>query len=118
MSPTRLQRDGATLEAVRDAVREEFGPAARIIAAERVTTPGIAGLFRRAHVEATVEVPSPDEAPFKQPGDAVAAGETVGLVEAMKSFFPVEADVAGAALRFLVEDGAAVDADQPVAETE
>ena len=28
--------------------------------------------------------PSPDEAPFKQPGDAVAAGETVGLVEAMK----------------------------------
>ena len=62
--------------------------------------------------------PSPDEAPFKQPGDAVAAGETVGLVEAMKSFFPVEADVAGAALRFLVEDGAAVDADQPVAETE
>ena len=62
--------------------------------------------------------PSPEEAPFKQPGDAVAAGETVGLVEAMKSFFPVEADVAGAALRFLVEDGAAVDADQPVAETE
>ncbi|MGL3200541.1 MULTISPECIES: hypothetical protein [Curtobacterium] len=63
MSPTRLQRDGATLEAVRDAVREEFGPAARIVAAERVTTPGIAGMFRRAHVEATVEVPSPDEAP-------------------------------------------------------
>lgn len=62
--------------------------------------------------------PSPDEAPFKQPGDAVAAGETVGLVEAMKSFFPVEAESAGTALRFLVEDGAAVDADQPVAETE
>jgi len=62
--------------------------------------------------------PSPDEAPFKQPGDAVAAGETVGLVEAMKSFFPVEAEAAGAALRFLVEDGAAVDANQPVAETE
>ncbi len=62
--------------------------------------------------------PSPDEAPFKQEGDAVAAGETVALIEAMKSFFPVEAEVAGAGLRFLVEDGEAVEADQAVAETE
>lgn len=61
MSPTRLQREGASLEDVRAAVREEFGPAARIVAAERVTTPGIAGIFRRAHVEATVEVPAADE---------------------------------------------------------
>ena len=62
--------------------------------------------------------PSPDEAPFKQPGDAVAAGETVGLVEAMKSFFPVEAEAAGTLKRFLVEDGEAVDADQAVVELE
>ena len=62
--------------------------------------------------------PSPDEAPFKADGDAVAVGETVALVEAMKSFFPIEAEAAGTGLRFLVEDGAAVDADQPVAEME
>jgi acetyl-CoA carboxylase biotin carboxyl carrier protein len=62
--------------------------------------------------------PSPDEAPFKQVGDAVAAGETVGLVEAMKSFFPVEAEAAGTLKRFLVEDGEAVDADQAVVELE
>ena len=62
--------------------------------------------------------PSPDEAPFKQAGDAVAAGETVGLVEAMKSFFPVEAEAAGTLKRFLVEDGEAVDADQAVVELE
>jgi len=62
--------------------------------------------------------PSPDEAPFKQPGDAVAAGETVGLVEAMKSFFPVEADAAGTLKRFLVEEGEAVDADQAIVELE
>jgi len=62
--------------------------------------------------------PSPDEAPFKQKGDAVAVGETVGLVEAMKSFFPVEAETAGTLLRFLVEDGEAVDADQAVVELE
>jgi acetyl-CoA carboxylase biotin carboxyl carrier protein len=62
--------------------------------------------------------PSPDEAAFKEVGDAVAAGDTVGLVEAMKSFFPVESDAAGTLVRFLVEDGAAVDADDAVAEIE
>jgi biotin carboxyl carrier protein len=62
--------------------------------------------------------PSPDEAPFKQEGDTVAAGEAVGLVEAMKSFFPVEAEAAGTLKRFLVEDGEAVDADQAIVELE
>ena len=59
MPPTRSLRSGPTLEAVRNSVRAEFGPGARIVSAERVTTPGIGGLFRRAHVEAVVEVPDP-----------------------------------------------------------
>jgi biotin carboxyl carrier protein len=62
--------------------------------------------------------PSPDEAAFKDVGDAVAAGDTVGLVEAMKSFFPVDSDVAGTLVRFLVEDGAPIDADDAIAEIE
>lgn len=62
--------------------------------------------------------PSPEEAPFKSEGDAVGAGETVGLVEAMKSFFPTEAEQAGKLVRFCVEDGEAVDAEQVVAEIE
>ncbi|MCK1705049.1 biotin carboxyl carrier domain-containing protein [Bradyrhizobium sp. 146] len=60
--------------------------------------------------------PSPEEAPFKQEGEAVAAGETIGLIEAMKSFFPVEAETAGKLARFLVQDGETVDADQAIAE--
>jgi len=62
--------------------------------------------------------PSPEQDPFKAEGDRVAAGDTVGLVEAMKSFFPAEADQAGKLLRFLVEDGDAVDAEQALAEIE
>lgn len=62
--------------------------------------------------------PSPDEAPFKSEGDAVAAGDTVGLVEAMKSFFPAEAEQGGSLTRFCVEDGEAMDADQVLAEIE
>jgi biotin carboxyl carrier protein len=62
--------------------------------------------------------PSPEEQPFKSEGDAVASGDTVGLVEAMKSFFPAEAEQAGKLVRFCVEDGEAVDAEQVLAEIE
>jgi acetyl-CoA carboxylase biotin carboxyl carrier protein len=62
--------------------------------------------------------PSPDEAPFKSEGDIVAVGDTVGLVEAMKSFFPAEAEAAGKLVRFLIEEGTVIDAGDIVAEIE
>ncbi len=79
------------------------------MATQRLLAP-LPGIFFRR--------PSPDEVAFKEIGDAVAVGDTVGLVEAMKSFFPVESDVAGTLVRFLVEDGAPVDADDAIAEIE
>lgn len=42
-------------------MRSEYGPHARIIAAEAVTTGGISGFFAQRHYEVTVEVPD-DEA--------------------------------------------------------
>lgn len=62
--------------------------------------------------------PSPDAPPFVEEGGSVAAGDTIGLVEAMKSFFPVEVEAGGKLLKFLAEDGDAVDADDPIAEIE
>lgn len=59
--------------------------------------------------------PSPDSAPFKTDGDSVAETDVVGVVEVMKSFHEVPAGVVGAAIRFLVEDGDAIMAGQPVA---
>lgn len=63
MPPTRSQRSAATLDQLRAAVRAEFGPAARIVAAERVTSGGFAGLFTKTRYEATVEVPDPLDEP-------------------------------------------------------
>lgn len=60
--------------------------------------------------------PSPDSPPFKEDGDAVAVGDVVGLVEVMKNFQEVAAEVAGSAIRFLVEDADAVMAGQVIAE--
>jgi acetyl-CoA carboxylase biotin carboxyl carrier protein len=62
--------------------------------------------------------PAPDQPPFKGEGDAVAVGDTLGLVEVMKAFTPVTAEVAGTIVRFHVEDEDAVMAGQPLVDIE
>ncbi len=53
--------------------------------------------------------PSPDDEPFVKVGDEVKAGETVLLVEAMKTFNPIKAPNAGVVRKILVEDGQPVE---------
>ncbi|MCT8971321.1 acetyl-CoA carboxylase [Microbaculum marinisediminis] len=59
--------------------------------------------------------PAPDQAPYKEDGDAVAKGEVIGLVEVMKTFYEVKADADGQIESFLVENEDAVQAGQPLA---
>lgn len=60
--------------------------------------------------------PAPDQPAYKVEGDAVAPGDVIGLVEVMKSFHEVKADVAGTVKAFLAENEAAVTAGQPLVE--
>src|SRR4051812_36798009 len=53
----RLQLKGASLPELRAQVLADYGPAARIVAAEKVTVGGIRGYLARHHYEVTVEVP-------------------------------------------------------------
>lgn len=62
--------------------------------------------------------PSPDQPPFKTEGDAVAAGDTLGLIEVMKTFTEVKAEESGRLARFLVENEDAIMAGQPLYELE
>ncbi|MCW6508299.1 acetyl-CoA carboxylase [Lichenifustis flavocetrariae] len=62
--------------------------------------------------------PAPDQPPFKGEGDAVSVGDTLGLVEVMKSFTPVTAEIAGTIKQFHVEDEDAVMAGQPLLDIE
>ena len=48
--------------------------------------------------------PSPDEPNFKEVGDAVEAGDAIGLVEVMKTFNQIYADSAGIIVSFEVDD--------------
>ena len=53
--------------------------------------------------------PEPNAAPFVKPGDRVAAGQTLLLIEAMKTFNQIKAPRAGTVTRILVESGAPVE---------
>ncbi len=54
--------------------------------------------------------PSPEDAPFKADGDAVKTGDTIGLVEVMKSFIEVQAEADGTFGGYTAENEAAVSA--------
>lgn len=53
--------------------------------------------------------PSPGAAPFVSVGDAVQAGDTLCIVEAMKMLNQIEADQAGVVRAILVENAAPVE---------
>jgi len=54
-----LLLEGGDLPLLMARVRQECGPDARIVRAERVRSGGVAGFFAREHYELTVEVPVP-----------------------------------------------------------
>ncbi len=62
--------------------------------------------------------PSPDEPPYREVGDSVLKGDTIALVEVMKTFHEIKADADGTIAAFPVEDGDPVTAGMIIAELE
>ena len=60
--------------------------------------------------------PSPGARPYVNEGDEVAAGQVIGLIEAMKLFNEIKSDVSGRISRVLVENGTLVKRKQPLLE--
>ncbi len=58
--------------------------------------------------------PSPEKPPFVKVGQTVKQGDTLGIVEAMKMFNPIEAEVSGTVLAIQCESGQPVEFDQPL----
>ena len=56
--------------------------------------------------------PAVGEAPFVTVGQAIEAGQTVAVIEAMKMFHPVKAKVAGTLVEILAQGGVEVEAGQ------
>ncbi|CAB3686632.1 Biotin carboxyl carrier protein of acetyl-CoA carboxylase [Achromobacter deleyi] len=56
--------------------------------------------------------PSPDAAPFVEVGTTVRPGDVIGIVEVMKQFNQIEAEVGGVVREILVADGEPVEPGQ------
>ena len=62
--------------------------------------------------------PDPESDVYVEEGDEVSAGDTVGLIEVMKSFHEVKVEEDSTVSKFLVENEDAVDAGQELVELE
>ena len=58
--------------------------------------------------------PAPGSPAFVSVGQTVAAGDVICIIEAMKMMNQIEADKAGTIGAILIEDGEAVEFDQPI----
>ena len=65
-----------------------------------VTSPMVGTVYLRSN---------PDADPFSKVGDSVNEGDTVLLIEAMKTFNPIKATSSGKVTKILVEDGQPVE---------
>ena len=58
--------------------------------------------------------PAPDKPAFVEVGQTIKAGDTVCVIEAMKLFNEIEAEVSGTIVKVLVNDSTPVEYDQPL----
>jgi acetyl-CoA carboxylase biotin carboxyl carrier protein len=57
---------------------------------------------------------NPDAPPFVKVGQKVKVGDTLGIIEAMKMFNQIEAEISGTVLAVLAESGHPVEFDEPL----
>jgi len=76
--------------------------------------PDLAGAIKSPMVGTCYLTPEPDAPAFVKVGDAVKAGQTLLIVEAMKVMNPITAPSAGTVKALLVENGQPVEYDQPL----
>lgn len=58
--------------------------------------------------------PSPDKPMFVEVGSTISKGDVVCVIEAMKLFNEIEAEVSGKIVKILVDDASPVEFDQPL----
>lgn len=72
------------------------------------------GTVKSPMVGVAYTLPEPGAAPFAKLGDTVTEGQTIALIEAMKTFNPVKAPRAGKVTKVLIENGSPVEYGEPL----
>ena len=84
----------------------EVAPVIKATSRGAVETSPMVGVFYSA--------PNPGEAPFVNVGQTVSAGDTLGIIEAMKIMNPIEATQSGVIEEILVKNGDVIQFGQPL----
>lgn len=72
------------------------------------------GTIKAPMVGVAYLLPEPGAPPFVTIGDEVKTGQTIALIEAMKTFNPVKATKSGKVTSIIVENGAPVEYGEPL----
>ncbi len=124
LTEIEFKRDGVSIRVA----RQSNAPAARARALEAplgapvVTAPAAAaadpaqhpGLVASPMVGTAYLGPTPGARPFVEVGSSVKAGETLIIIEAMKTMNQIPAPRSGTVLQILVEDGQPVEYGEPL----
>jgi acetyl-CoA carboxylase biotin carboxyl carrier protein len=115
----RISRHGNQPAPVAYAPPAPAAPAAPVAAAAPETTaaepaPSMDNAVLSPMVGTFYRAPSPEASAFVEVGQTVRVGDVLCIVEAMKMMNQIEADRAGTVTAIHVENGAAVEFDQPL----
>jgi acetyl-CoA carboxylase biotin carboxyl carrier protein len=89
-------------------------PAAEVEAAPATPVNNTSNAVKSPMVGTFYRSSSPELAPFSEVGQAVAEGDVICIIEAMKMFNQIESDRSGVIKAILVENGHAVEFGEPL----
>ena len=89
-------------------------PVAEAVAAKPLDPVSHPGTVKSPMVGVAYLLPDPGATPFIKVGDSVTEGQTLCLIEAMKTFNPVKAPRSGKIVKILVESGSPVEYGEPL----
>jgi acetyl-CoA carboxylase biotin carboxyl carrier protein len=107
MAPPMVQPQVQATPVVIDTAPTASAPAAAPVApaGTPVKAPMVGTFYRSA---------GPDKEPFVKVGDRVQKGQTICIIEAMKLFNEIEAEISGTVVDILIENAKPVEFDQPL----
>lgn len=110
--------NGVHLKVVRHAPPTSVAPVATPVAEPTEKKTDDKNLLISPMVGVAYLSPSPDAPTYIKVGDTISEGQTICLIEAMKTFNPITATKSGKVKAVLIESGAPVEYNQPLFELE
>lgn len=115
MSAAPVQMHAAAPAAAAPSASVSGSPSNTITAAANKAETQHEGTVVRSPMVGTYYAASaPGSAPFVKVGQQIKVGDTLGIIEAMKMFNPIESELAGTIVKILVENGQPVEFDEPL----